>query len=203
MFIIAQLPLADFRPLINGGKGRLTVPDWPSDNLDSGFIRGFGKISARNASSLGLGGEHAFADFNNALRIDRVQYQQPGWNRPLPIALWFRRLYYDGQMAGRFDLSGRNCSTRRECTACVEPKQRTRSAGCKDMFVLREASDLKDPLIVIEYDREIYGLARQPNTSDALDFSFSDLEIAKQLFALNLKATNLPATINARILGPP
>jgi hypothetical protein len=54
MFIIAQLPLADFRPLIKGGKGRLTVPDWTSDNLESGFVRGFGRISPRNGSGLGL-----------------------------------------------------------------------------------------------------------------------------------------------------
>jgi hypothetical protein len=104
MFIIAQLPLADFRPLVDGGKGRLTIPDWSSDNLDSGFVRGFGKISARNGSTLGLGGEHAFADFNNALRFNRVEFQQPGWNRSLPFALWFRRLYYDGQIAGRFEI---------------------------------------------------------------------------------------------------
>ena len=40
MFIIAQLPLSDFRPLIRGGKGRLSVPDWASGNLDSGFVKG-------------------------------------------------------------------------------------------------------------------------------------------------------------------
>jgi hypothetical protein len=104
MFIIAQLPLADFRPLINGGKGRLSVPDWSSDNLDTGFVRGFGKISARNGSGLGLGGERSFADVNNALRFDRVEFRQQGWNGLLPIALWFRRLYYDGEMAGRFEI---------------------------------------------------------------------------------------------------
>ena len=104
MFIIAQLPLADFRPLENGGKGRLSVPDWSSDNLDSGFVRGFGKISPRNGSSFGLGGERSFADVNNALRFDPVEYRQPGWDRSLPVALWFRRLYYDGEMAGRFEI---------------------------------------------------------------------------------------------------
>jgi hypothetical protein len=84
-----------------------------------------------------------------------------------------------------------------------EPKPSARSPECKDMFVLHEARDLEDPPIVVEYDREIYGLARQPNTSDSLDFSFSNLEIGKQLFALNLKATTLPTTINAQILAPP
>jgi len=104
MFIIAQLPLADFRPLIKGGRGRLSVPDWSSDNLDSGFVRGFGKISARNGSGLGLEGERSFSDMNNALRFDRTELQQQGWSRPLRILLWFRRLYYDGEMAGRFEI---------------------------------------------------------------------------------------------------
>jgi hypothetical protein len=104
MFIIVQLPLADFRPLIRGGKGRLSVPDWTSENLDSGFVKGFGKISPRNGSGLGLAGERSFADVNNALRFDRLEFQQRGWNKPMPVALWFRRLYYDGQMAGRFEI---------------------------------------------------------------------------------------------------
>ena len=69
-----------------------------------GFVRGFGKISARNGSGLGLGGEDSFADVNNALRIERVEFRQSEWNRPLPIALWFRRFYYDGQIAGRFEI---------------------------------------------------------------------------------------------------
>ena len=104
MFIIAQLPLADFRPLIKGGKGRLSVPDWSSDNLDSGFVKGFGKISPRNSSGLGLAGERSFADVNNTLRFDRLEFQQRGWNKPMPVALWFRRLYYDGEIAGRFEI---------------------------------------------------------------------------------------------------
>jgi len=104
MFIIAQLPLADFRPLIRGRKGRLSIPDWTSDNLSSGFVKGFGKISPRNSSGLGLAGERSFADVNNALRFDRLEFQQPGWNKPLPVALWFRRLYYDGELAGRFEI---------------------------------------------------------------------------------------------------
>lgn len=104
MFIVAQLPLADFRPLIKGGRGRLTTPDWGSHNLYSGFIRGFGKISSRNGSGLGLVGERSFADANKALRLYNLQFSQPGWNKPLRIWPWFRRLYYDGQIAGRFEI---------------------------------------------------------------------------------------------------
>ena len=104
LFIVAQLPFADFRPLIEGQRGRLTAPDWTSDNLDSGFVRGFGKISARNSSNLGLGGERSFADMNNAVRfVGHVELRQVEWNSFLRIIPWFRRLYFDGEMAGRFE----------------------------------------------------------------------------------------------------
>jgi hypothetical protein len=105
MFVLAQLPLADFRPLIKGEKGRLLVPDWTSDNLNSGFLRGFGKIHARNGSGLGLEGERSFADVNNALRFYYwPEVPQDGWNRPLRLALWFRRFYFDGLLAGRVEI---------------------------------------------------------------------------------------------------
>lgn len=104
MFIVAQLPFCDFRPLVKGQMGRLTRPDWTADNLDSGFVRGFGKISPRSSSSLGLGGERSFADVDNAVRfMERMELKQEGWNQGLQIVPWFRRLYFDGQMAGRFE----------------------------------------------------------------------------------------------------
>lgn len=104
MFIVAQLPLADIRPLVSGGKGRLTAPDWTSDNLDAGFVRGFGKVSPRNTSGLRLAGESSFADTNNAVRfVERIELWQEDWKLPLKVRPWFRRMYFDGQLAGRFE----------------------------------------------------------------------------------------------------
>ena len=41
---------------------------------------------------------------NNAVRfVERVEVRQEGWNFGLRIIPWFRRLYFDGQMAGRFE----------------------------------------------------------------------------------------------------
>jgi hypothetical protein len=103
MFIIAQIPFADLRPLIADGRGRLRTPDWTADN-PQGFIRGFGKISPRNSSNLGLTGERSFANMDNAIRFpERMQYMRDGWTLALHIIPWFRRLYFDGQMAGRFE----------------------------------------------------------------------------------------------------
>ena len=67
-------------------------------------MRGFGKISPRNGSSFGLGGERAFADTDRAVRfVEHIELQQEGWDLPLHIFPWFRRLYFDGYMSGRFE----------------------------------------------------------------------------------------------------
>jgi len=95
MFIIAQLPLADLRPLIKGGKGHLAVPDWASENLDSGFVRGFGKISPRMGPASAWG--RAFLCRHKTTPSDSIELStgrrvdQGATDRTL-----FRRLYYDG-----------------------------------------------------------------------------------------------------------
>ena len=104
MFIVAQMPLADLRPLTADRQGRLGVPDWTQDDPGRGFVRGFGAVAARNLSSLGIAGESAFADFGRAARFAApIPHSQPGWPRPLLIEPWFRRCYFDGRLAGRFE----------------------------------------------------------------------------------------------------
>lgn len=106
-FIVAQIPFADFRPLYSDRLGFLDRPQWEHDS-PTGFIRGFGKVAARNSSSAGLHGEHSFADMDKALRFpERIEYQRPngeGLFRPVP---WFRRLYFDGRLSGRFEVGFR------------------------------------------------------------------------------------------------
>lgn len=104
MFVIVQLPLADMRPLIPGQLGRLPRPDWRADSISEGFIRGFGKIAPRTQSSLALRGERAYADCNNAIRfMQTIALKQETLPKPLYITPWFRRLYYDGEISGRFE----------------------------------------------------------------------------------------------------
>lgn len=103
MFIIVQIPFADLRPLLPGERGRLKSPDWEADE-PKGFVRGFGKISARNLSGFGLVGESRFADMDNAIRFpELIEDADSGWS----IVPWFRRLYFDGQIAGRFEIGFR------------------------------------------------------------------------------------------------
>lgn len=107
MFVLIQLPVADLRPLLAGERGRLAKPDWSADDPGGAFMRGFGKVAARNSAAYGLIGERAFADFDNAVRFnyrdEHLWYAQKDWEHPVTIQPWFRRFYFDGIVAGRFE----------------------------------------------------------------------------------------------------
>lgn len=104
MFIVVQLPFADVRGLMRDQAGRVETPDWSADAPGRAFIRGFGKLAARNAKSFGLLGERYFADFDNAVRLRKIlALHQDDWPFPLEAELRFRRLYFDGRLAGRFE----------------------------------------------------------------------------------------------------
>ncbi len=104
MFVLVQFPFVDLRPMVKGQLGRLPVPDWTADDPGETFVRGFGKMATRLSQGFGLLGERAFADFNNTARFPKLLvYRQEGWRTGMPINLWFRRLYFDGKLAGRFE----------------------------------------------------------------------------------------------------
>jgi hypothetical protein len=104
MFIVAQFPLADLRIFTPTARSRLSVPDWTMDDPGRVFMRGFGRVVPRNLSGLGITGERTFADFDQAARFrGPVAYLQPGWGQSIPIEPWFRRFYFDGVCAGRFE----------------------------------------------------------------------------------------------------
>jgi hypothetical protein len=104
MFILVEIPFADHRSLLKGQMGRVPKPDWTADDPGRTFIRGFGKVARRNADAYGLLGERYFADFNNAVRLRKtLSLRQPSWPTSLEAELRFRRLYYDGVLAGRFE----------------------------------------------------------------------------------------------------
>ena len=104
MFIVVQLPLADLRPVFKNGMGRMEKPDWKSANPQDGFLRGFGRLATRNSKSFGLIGERQFADFDNAARLrQRLRFVEPNWPSAVNAELRFRRIYYDGRLAGRLE----------------------------------------------------------------------------------------------------
>jgi hypothetical protein len=104
MFILLQFPFADLRPMVKGELGRMPTPDWTADDPGATFVRGFGKMATRLTQVYGLLGERAFADFNNAVRFPTpLAYRQEEWLSAMQVRLWFRRLYFDGKLAGRFE----------------------------------------------------------------------------------------------------
>lgn len=105
MFVVLQLPFVDLRGLYEGELGRSPQPNWRADDPGECFVRNFGGMSTRNARAYGLVGERAYVEFEHALAFPKPgQHRQDGWRRPVALRLWFRRLYFDGDISGRFEI---------------------------------------------------------------------------------------------------
>jgi hypothetical protein len=105
MFIVLHLPFVDLRGLHEGAFGRSPRPNWQVDNPGDCFVRNFGGMVTRNAKSYGLLGERAYVEFEHALVFPQPGgHRQAGWSMTIPLRLWFRRLYFDGDVSGRFEV---------------------------------------------------------------------------------------------------
>lgn len=105
MFVMLHFPFVDLRGIHENRLGRSPRPDWRSDDPGQCFVRGFGGMSARNAKAFGLVGERAYVEFEHALAFPTPgAHRQEGWSHGVPLRVWFRRLYFDGDIAGRFEV---------------------------------------------------------------------------------------------------
>lgn len=105
MFIMLHLPFVDLRGLHEDRRGRAPRPDWRSDDPGQAFVRDFGGMVTRNAKAYGLVGERAYVEFDRALAFPAPgSHRQEGWSHGVPLRVWFRRLYFDGDIAGRFEI---------------------------------------------------------------------------------------------------
>ena len=105
MFVMLHLPFVDLHGIHEDSLGRSPRPDWRSDDPGQCFVRNFGGMSRRNAKAFGLVGERAYVEFEHALAFPNPgQHLQDGWTHSIPLRLWFRRLYFDGDIAGRFEI---------------------------------------------------------------------------------------------------
>jgi hypothetical protein len=104
MLVIVQYPLADLRYLMEEKGGRIAIPNWLEDESDRDqFIRNFGRFGTRFAGGVkGVFGETNECDCSRGIRFRR----DAAWiGEPRQILWpWFRRLYFDGIMTGRFEL---------------------------------------------------------------------------------------------------
>lgn len=109
MFISITFPVADFRNLHRENAGRLDRPAWGHADPQAMFARGFGSIHTRTKSGNGFIGENYYADCNNLVRYPGQYFLKPipDLKRPILAYPFYRRFYFDGQMAGRFELGFR------------------------------------------------------------------------------------------------
>jgi len=109
MFISITFPVADFRNLHPQNAGRLERPAWGRADPQAQFARGFGSIHSRTKSGNGFVGENYYADCNNLVRYPKQYFLTPVSNLKSTVLAYpfYRRFYFDGQMAGRFELGFR------------------------------------------------------------------------------------------------
>ena len=109
MYFSIIFPLADFRSLHRDSAGRLERPAWGQTDPMAEFARGFGKIHTRTNSGAGYAGENYYADCDNAVKYPSQYFLKPipGLQRSILAYPIYRRFYFDGHMAGRFELGFR------------------------------------------------------------------------------------------------
>jgi hypothetical protein len=109
MYISITYPVADFRSLHRENAGRLERPAWGRADPQAQFARGFGAIHTRTKSGNGFVGENYYADCDNLVRFPDKLFLAPfaKLDRPAQIYPFYRRFYFDGVMAGRFELGFR------------------------------------------------------------------------------------------------
>lgn len=109
MYFSVVFPLADFRSLHSESAGRLERPAWGLTDPRAKFARGFGGIHTRTKSGAGYAGENYYADCDNLIKYPSQFFLKPltGSKRSILAYPIYRRFYYDGQMAGRFELGFR------------------------------------------------------------------------------------------------
>ncbi len=108
MFAVLSFPVIDFRDLTSGKRSKLPRPTFPTPEVGSDFIRGFGGVERRKKGGAErIAGEHAYSDSKGALRFVTPALPEPNsgpdWEaeglRPL-----FRRLYHTGHGLLRYEL---------------------------------------------------------------------------------------------------
>lgn len=109
MFVSVIFPLADFRGLHSDKCGRLDRPYWGSADPRAKFARGFGAIHTRNKSGNGFVGENYYADCGALLKYPALIFVNaaPTLDRRILIYPLYRRFFFDGQFAGRFEFGFR------------------------------------------------------------------------------------------------
>lgn len=89
--------------------GRLERPCWGRADPRASFARGFGAIHTRTKSGSGFIGENYYADCNALVKYPCQLFTKPlhGHSKQILAYPFYRRFYFDGDFAGRFEFGFR------------------------------------------------------------------------------------------------
>lgn len=105
MLISIQFPMADLRGFIRT-TGRLSKPGWPLPTPDKEFVRTYGAVRIRPRGGLsGWIGENEICEATRAIRLSAcLTVKSTDSPTAIPLRVAFRRFFFDGLAAGKFEL---------------------------------------------------------------------------------------------------
>ncbi|MDQ5823212.1 MAG: hypothetical protein M3441_03250 [Chloroflexota bacterium] len=105
MLLSIQFPFADLRRFVEN-TGKLPAPDWPDPKYTQ-FVRFFGGIKRRALGGVeGWVNEETICDFRKQLLFSEgLPTIQTGDSSEVRTKVAFRRFYFDGKVAGKFDIA--------------------------------------------------------------------------------------------------
>ncbi len=105
MLISIQFPIADSRGFIRTTR-RLSKPGWPLPTPDKEFVRTYGAIRIRPRGGLsGWVGENEICEATRSIRLSAcLTVKSTDSATAIPLRVAFRRFFFDGLAAGKFEL---------------------------------------------------------------------------------------------------
>lgn len=105
MLISIQFPMADSRGFIRT-TGRLSKPGWPLPTPDKEFVRAYGAVRIRPKGGLsGWIGENEICEATHSIRLTAcLTVKSTDSPTAIPLRVVFRRFFFDGLAAGKFEL---------------------------------------------------------------------------------------------------
>lgn len=103
MLITIQHPFADSRRFCPDSGPLVARPSWPAPQTGQ-FVRNFGGVIERRLGGLEFWGEDMLCDMSKGLYFKSLPHFTSSRDGKIPFEMAFRRLYFDGQAVGKFEI---------------------------------------------------------------------------------------------------
>jgi hypothetical protein len=103
MLITIQHPFADSRRFCPDSGSLVARPSWPAPQTGQ-FVRNFGGVVERRLGGLEFWGEDMLCNMSKGLRFESLPHFPGRRDGKIPFEMAFRRLYFDGQAVGKFEI---------------------------------------------------------------------------------------------------